>query len=415
EKEWEKETKDNPDIVLPDENPDPIIPTGSDKKTDAEKAAEREARRQEREHEKRLEDIKKFHEDRLKLAREYEDGNFQLMDESYGKEKLILDTQYQRKIEDLKAKLISAAEIEKAQNESKNQKLTEGQRKSYADLAQAWLDNNAEIYKKVEQETDLHCIKLATLVEKYSGTEIDLLVKKYEAEKILRETNNNNQLAALGANERAKEKLKKQFQLQELEAEQKHLEELVALYQKMLSGDTVDGIDFSLLSAADAAELQKNIDLVNNALSKLQEKKASLSGGAEKPLSNGEASLGLGQTDILGFSTDQWTTFFDNIEAGTVGIETMGMAVQALQNVWAQYGAMVEAGENRRMQQYEQSADRKERRLKSQLDRGVISNDQYNKAIEAIEADYNRKKAELEYKQAKRKKKMDIVSALSNT
>src|SRR5690606_21557351 len=144
-------------------------------------------------------------------------------------------------------------------------------------------------------------------------------------------------------------------------------------------------------------------------------KKAELKDSPENPLSNGEASVGLGQTDILGFSPDQWLLFFDNIQNGTVGIETMGMAVQALQNVWAQYGAMVEAGENRRLKQYETTANQRERRLKMQLDRGMISQDQYHKAVEAVEADYNRKKAEMEYKQAKRKKQMDLANAVSST
>ncbi|HUH25021.1 MAG TPA: hypothetical protein VLY87_00200, partial [Flavobacterium sp.] len=370
---------------------------------------------QKRAHERRLEEIKKFHQERLKLAREYEDGSFQLMDANYDREKLVLDTNHQRKIEDLKNRLISESEIEMAQNLSKNEKLTAEQRQSYADLAQAWLDNNAEIYRKVEQETDLHCIQLATLVEHYAGTEVDILKQKFEAQRLQRETDFNLQLASLGNNERAKENLKKQFQQQELEAEQRHLEDLMRLYQQMLAGDTIGGIDFSLLSASEAADLQKNIDLVNNAISQLIAKKAELKAAPENPLSNGEASVGLGETDILGFSPDQWLLFFDNIQNGTVGIETMGMAVQALQNVWAQYGAMVEAGENRRLKQYETTANQKERRLKMQLDRGMISQDQYHKAVEAVEADYNRKKAEMEYKQAKRKKQMDLANAVSST
>lgn len=411
--ELEQMKKENPDTIIPDD-PDPIVPPtspGNDKKP----KRDREAEEQKRAHERRLEEIKKFHQERLKLAREYEDGSFQLMDANYDREKLVLDTNHQRKIEDLKNRLISESEIEMAQNLSKNEKLTAEQRQSYADLAQAWLDNNAEIYRKVEQETDLHCIQLATLVEHYAGTEVDILKQKFEAQRLQRETDFNLQLASLGNNERAKENLKKQFQQQELEAEQRHLEDLMRLYQQMLAGDTIGGIDFSLLSASEAADLQKNIDLVNNAISQLIAKKAELKAAPENPLSNGEASVGLGETDILGFSPDQWLLFFDNIQNGTVGIETMGMAVQALQNVWAQYGAMVEAGENRRLKQYETTANQKERRLKMQLDRGMISQDQYHKAVEAVEADYNRKKAEMEYKQAKRKKQMDLANAVSST
>lgn len=427
---------DSPEINTPTE-PTGFTPVTDPKKkkgkTDAEKAAEKESEKQKREHEKRLEEIEKFHNDKLKLAREFEDGNFELMADGYAKEKQILDTQSSRKIEDLRAKLIKEEEITKAQNQaeillnkSKNDKLTDEQRKtyevqskSYSDIANAWLDNNAEIHQKIEQETDLHHLRLGTLVEKYSVSEIDLLKKKYDSDKVARDTAFNNQLVALGDNERAKEKLKKQFDQSELDAEQKHLESLVAVYNKMMAGGTINGIDFSLLSNEDAAELQKNIDLVNLAISQLIAKKTELKNGSGKEkgldLSNGEKSLGIGQADILGFSQDQWTKFLDNIEKGKIGIETVKFAAMALQNVWAQYDAMVSAGENKRLKQYESQSTQKESRLKKQLDRGVITQEQYNKAVDAIEADYARKKAQIEYNQAKRKKNMDLASAVANT
>src|SRR5690606_4830877 len=135
---------------------------GSSGKTDAQREAEREAARLKREHEQRLSEIKKYYDSALKLARDYEDGQYDLMEDGYEKEKQILQTQYERKVQDLKAQLISEEEIEKAQNEAKNAKLTQEQKKSYQDLANAWLKNNEEIYRKVEQETDLHCLKLAT-------------------------------------------------------------------------------------------------------------------------------------------------------------------------------------------------------------------------------------------------------------
>ncbi len=419
EEEWEKETKGSPDAIIPTD-PDstggytPTDDKKKKKKTDAERAAEQEAEKQKREHEKRLEEIKKYHAERLKIQREFEDGNYQLMSDGYEKEKQILDTEHQRKIEDLKLKLVKTEEIEKAQQQSKNQKLTEAQRKSYADLAQAWLDSNAEIYKKVEQETDLHCIKLATLVEKYSNNEIDLLNKQYESDKIKRETEFNNQLASLGRNEKAKERLKKQYQKQELEAEQKHYEDLIALYNKMLNGEMIKGIDFSLLSPEDAKELQKNIELVNKAIAEVKAAKVDAT-EKEKPFSNGELSLGIRQEDILGFTQDQWETLFENLKKGKIGIESIKFMAIALQNLWAQYDAMVSAGENKRLQQYENAATQKENRLKRQLDRGIINQEQYNKAVDAIEADYARKKAEIEYRQAKRKKTMDLAAAIANT
>src|SRR5690554_4082451 len=409
--EMEKMSTDGSDIVLPQ---DPETPTGFTPPGD-DKAAKKEAEKQKRAHEKRLQEIKKFHEDRIKLEREFEDDILSAMDDGYWKEWQTEQANYTRNLEDLERSKIAESEINLAFEKSKNKKLSVEQRASFQLLAETWLAKNEELNRKIEQETDLHLIRKRTLLVNHSKLEIDVLNENYNTGKILRETHFNNELAALGNNEKAKEKLKQTFQNQELEAEQRHLEDLIALYQRMLQGETMGGIDFSLLSDKDAEELQKNIDLVNKALSELNAKKASLGQGAESPLSNGEVSLGLNQSDMLGFTQDQWAIFFENISQGTIGIETMGMAVQALGSFWAQYGAVVEAGEKRRLQQYEQTAQKKENRLRLQLNRGVISQDQYHKAVDAIEADFNRKKAEMEYKQAKRKKKMDMVSAITST
>lgn len=421
EAEWEKETKNNPSSIDDSGNSptnDPLDLGGgknNNKKTDAQRAAEREAERLKREHEQRLNEIKKYHDSALKLAREYEDGNYELMADGYDKEKQILQTQHERKIQDLKAQLIDTSEIEKAENQAKNQKLTEEQRKSYEELAKSWLANNQQIYRKVEQETDLHCLKLATTVEKYAKNEVDLLNEKYESEKRAREIAYNEQLILLGNNQRAREAAEKQFKDEEYRAEMAHLQELLQLYNDLINNNISNGVDFDLLTPEAEKKLQEDIEKVNLAMTALQAAKRGESVEKEAPLSNGEANLNLGQTDILGFTQEQWETFYQNIEDGTIGIETMTMAVQMLGNIWSQYGAMVEAGENRRLQQYETVSRKKEQRLNRQLNSGIITQEQYNKAVQAIEDDYARQKAELEYKQAKRKRKMDMANAFTST
>lgn len=134
------------------------------------------------------------------------------MEDGYEKEKQVLETQHQRNIQDLKARLVSTEEIEKAQNASKNEKLTEEQRKSYEVLAKAWLKNNEGIYKKVEQETDIHCLKLATTVEKYAKNEVDILNKQYEEEKVAREIAYNERLVLVGNDQKKRAEEEKKIQ-----------------------------------------------------------------------------------------------------------------------------------------------------------------------------------------------------------
>lgn len=403
------------ELNIPNE-PTGYIPTGDeDKKNKGKSAAEKEADKQKREHEKRLDEIQKYYESALKLARDYEDGNYALMADGYEKEKQILETQHQRAIQDLESKLVSQEEIEKAQNASKNEKLTAEQRKSYENLANAWLKSNEGIYRKVEQETDLHCLKLATTVEKFAQNEIDILNKQYEQEKVAREIAFNDRLTQIGNDQKKRAEEEKKFKDEEYHLELQHLQDLTDLYTKLINNDLGNGIDFDLLTPEAEAKLKADIEKVKLAVSDLKAAKSGEVVKKEGPLESNEANLNLGEVDILGFTQTQWETFYSNIEQGTIGIQTMTMAVFALQNIWSQYGAMVEAGENRRLQQYENTSNKKQQRLQRQLNSGIISQDQYNKAVEAIDNDLARKKAELEYKQAKRKRKMDMASAFTST
>lgn len=380
-------------------------------------SSDTEANKQQREHEQRLNEIKRHYDEQLKLERAFEDGNYELMEEGYAKEKQILETQHQRKIEDLRAKLISEEEIEKAQNQSKNEKLTEAQRQSYADLAQAWLDNNAEIYRKIEQETDLHLLRQQKLIGKHSENDISNIEADYAREKIIRQTQLNEQLLALGDNEKAKQALRDEHAKIELEKEIEKVERLMAIYKEMIAGVNVEGLDFSLLPDEVVADFEAKVLKMEEFLSGLKIEKADNDQQEEQ---NGDSKVNLGgKTDILGFSEEEWQQLFSNLEKGEFGINSWTGALMAVGEAWNTFAPLVDdlmkAQEDRQLKRHNEQADKKERRLKQQLNNGLISQEQYNKAIEAVERDLDRKKLEIEIKQAKRKKKMDIISVIMNT
>lgn len=411
EKEWEKVVKDNPDLITPD-NDSPITPTPPDNSKDKGKKTKKDSEQQA--HEKRLREIERFYNERLRLEREYQDGNLELMQDGYEKELQAENLNFERRKEDLKLRLINEEEIIKAEQQAKNENLTEEQRKSYAVLANQWRQANSTIYQKIEQETALHLLRKATLVEKFSKTEVDELKEAYENEKVIREQQQNEELLQAGNNKKERAALEEKHRQENYEAELKYLQDLLDLYNDMIAGEEIDGIDFSLLTPEQREQLEEDVERVKLAISGLRAAKAG-EGEEQSMLSNGESSLNLSETDILGFSPDQWETFFTNIEQGTIGIETMTMAVQALGNMWAQYSAMVEANEARLLQKYEQNSQKKQNRLDRQLNSGLISQEQYNRASQLLENDLARKKAELEYKQAKRKKQMDIAAAFTST
>jgi len=144
--------------------------------------------------------------------------------------------------------------------------------------------------------------------------------------------------------------------------------------------------------------------------------KAAQNGESAEAGSSNFDALGLqGATDILGFTPENWQTFFTNLEQGVFGIEQMTFAVTALSNMWAMYGQLVQANEQAQIRNFEQNANRKQQRLKRQLDSGMISQTQYSRAVETIDAQLDKKKAEIEYNQAKRQKALAAMQIVTST
>ncbi|REC59372.1 hypothetical protein DRF65_26480 [Chryseobacterium pennae] len=83
--------------------------------------------------------------------------------------------------------------------------------------------------------------------------------------------------------------------------------------------------------------------------------------------------------------------------------------------MFSAYSSFVQANEQKMLQKMEISSDKKKKKLQSQLDAGLITQEQYKKETIAIDAELDRKKAEIKYKQAKRQRMMQIAEIISNT
>ena len=165
-----------------------------------------------------------------------------------------------------------------------------------------------------------------------------------------------------------------------------------------------------VLSKKDKEKLKNDILLVENAIAKLKNAKNNPE-GEEKELDLGVST----DTDILGFSQEQWDRFFQNIDNGTVGIQTMQMAISAAQQLWSQFDQYMTASENAQLKKYERGQDARKRALKRQLDSGQINQVQYKRKVEELDQELDRKKAEVEYKQAKRQRLMSIANVITST
>lgn len=369
----------------------------------------------------RLDDELKFQAELLKLKRQAQDDEFALMKDGYAKEEAMEVAKYQREVADLEKQRIHKDEMAKLDVDIAKAKKA-GDVKYYDHLIErkkGWGERNQilddQIQLIVEGKLALHRNRLGIIQEKGAEEEIRKGKERYDLQKTLRETKFNQELAALGKNELAKAALKKKFQEDEMAADEKYLKELLVSFNDIISKDNFGGIDLDLLTPEQVDKFTKEAAKVGLTLSELIAKRNELAG---KDTTEDAAKLGIGdagQKDVFGFTIDQWTQFYANLQQGVFGINEMTVALQGLSSMWSQYNQYVEANENRQLKEFEQRTDKKKKRFKQMLDAGIINQAMYTKQVEKLDDQVERQKADIEYKQAKRKKTMSIVDTVINT
>ncbi|MGV0856839.1 phage tail tape measure protein [Empedobacter brevis] len=136
---------------------------------------------------------------------------------------------------------------------------------------------------------------------------------------------------------------------------------------------------------------------------------------------NAKSNL-LSGIDILGFSAEDWSQKFEQLDAAGTEMEKfaakIGIVEMALQSVMAAWSMMADAQNralDRNLKKYEQSNDARRKSLQKQLDQGIISQQSYNAQVEALDEALAAKRAEVEYKKAMTEWKMNLISSIANT
>lgn len=362
----------------------------------------------------RVENDSKYNDILLKNRRQLEDDKIAAMQDGYQKELAIENLRYQREVEDLERQKIHTEEMARIDEEISKAKQAGDMTKYNALIAikNEWKKRNELIDDQInaiqEGKLKIHNTKLGIIYENAEKARIEKFQKQFERQKLLRETDFNNQLAVLGDNEVAKAELKKAFDSKELELTEKHLQKLVNLYKSNVILDN----SFNLLTPAQKEKLQSDLDFALNALSKI---KAAKNGETDKnDLKNAARSV-FGQTDVLGFTANQWESTFNNLKSLENQLQAVNMVVTGLQNLWSTYSNFQTASENRNLKTFEVNSDKKKARLKRQLDTGYINQATYDKQIKRIDDEYEKRKLDIEYKQAKREKAQALFGAIVNT
>ena len=192
------------------------------------------------------------------------------------------------------------------------------------------------------------------------------------------------------------------------------MNELIQKLNDIIKTGKFEKIDLDLLTPEQVDTFTKEAEKLGLSLQELINKRNALVNGQTE---NNAEALGVSNTstDILGFTSENWDQFFSNLEKGKFGIDEMVFAVSALTQMYSQYNSFVTANENAQLRNNQRSNDLKKRRLKQQLDSGMINQRQYKDGIEKLDQDLEKKKADLSYKQAKREKMIAVMSAISGT
>lgn len=332
-----------------------------------------------------------------------------LISESFKREIALEEANHQAKIAKLREQMIEEAEllaidkeIVKATNAGDTKKVD-----ALAKTKELWIQRNAALNRQVEFEESIHQNKIGSIIQKGLEDDFQTSQKAYEREKRQREIAHNEQMAALGNDKKARKALQDKFNQEETDREAKHLQDLIAKMKAIMDGGDFKGFELELLTEDQKQALLDFLAEANLKLSDLLNKASGGSGIDTKRID--------GDVDILGFTIDQWDTTLNNLDTAAGKLEAAQMAIGAMMNAWSMYNNFVAQKQQVELQQFERAQEAKQRTLERQLNAGYINQRQYNKSVEELEKESQRKRAEMEYKAAKREKEMAITGIILNT
>lgn len=406
---------------------------GTYQETDADKKAKAKAAEELRKLlEKQAKEREALRKQLLDAQRAAQDAELALMEDGYLKEEKLLNVQYDRKIEDLKAHLFKESELKKM-NEDISLARARGN-SSEAKRLQNLLAQKLEINKTYNESVVLaeqtRELKIKTLKEKY--LEIDFQNKQTahardmmnldtahnnelngvktleDAKAILSESMSEQELSRVKTLDQAKKLISEKHLKEKFNQEKKFLDDLAQMYMSVLDLNQEAG--FTLFSEEEKDKVLKHLEEVKNKISSLKDP-------AEEPKEPTNAFDSAKKTgiDILGFDAGSWEVLFGGLDTFAEKIQAVQMVAQGLQNAFSSYFSFMEAGETKALAAFQKSVDKKKAEQSKLLERGYIDQEVYNARIAKAEEELNKKKAELEYKQAKRKKAMSVSDAMINT
>lgn len=131
---------------------------------------------------------------------------------------------------------------------------------------------------------------------------------------------------------------------------------------------------------------------------------------------------GTGSGELFGVSQAQWDRLFSNLQTGKMSAEDLATSISAIGKA-AQEGFdmassaidMINAKENASAEHAKKANEAKQDALQKRVDAGLMTQEQYDAAVERLQAEQDAADEELSLRQAERQKRFSIVQAIINT
>lgn len=243
--------------------------------------------------------------------------------------------------------------------------------------------------------------------------------KNFDQVTAQRQAAHNNEMAALIGNEEAQKALEKKFQDEELKRQESFLVAMLAELQQTVEEGSIGGIDEKLLSEEQKEILKQRIDEIKLKLSELglqmQEGWFNFGEGEGSSTATSGGDKKVENVDIFGMSSERWAAMIENIMASKLAVEDVIGAVGALTNAWSSFYQIKNNLDQQDLQRYESDINSKKDLLQKQLDRGIISQEEFNERAGRLEEDLDTKRRAVALKAAKRERQMALMNAIVNT
>jgi len=381
----------------------------------------------------------------LKMQRQARDERIEQMDEGYEKEVAKLEAQNADRINDLRIEIEARNQLINELEDKAREEASHGHHQEaneYRRLASEQIkiiDEKNEIILLSEETTNLKRRKIwldtQTKMFEDQKKEIEDREKQFERDLMNLETRHNNELKGIKDLEAAKSLLRDQYnysdeELSKLKDFEKAKSEIVLAQSKetyelqseelqkqiqtlndlIASNDMLAETPFgALFSEEQREQVLLFIDELKNKLSQLNEP----TGDNEDPAAENKR---LGSfIDIFGFTADEWQSTFENLDTMSGKIKLAQMSVQALMSAWNMFYQAQQRNMQMEMDAFTQNTNRKKEALASQLEEGYISQEVYNAKVAKLDAELDKKRAEMEYESAMQEWQMGLAQAAINT